>query len=253
MSEPAITLTDVHKAFDGRPVLKGVSLSVPAGETCVVLGQSGSGKTVLLKIVMGLIRPERGSVVLHGQEMVGADEATLANVRSSLGIAFQAGALFDSLTVAENIAFPLKERLQLPAAEIEAKVTRALELIRLTGHGHKYPAELSGGMQKRAAFARAIVMEPRILLLDEPTAGLDPTNTELITDELISAKKTLGSTSLTITYNLQSAFRMADAIALLHEGTIVAHDTPAAIKRSNHPAVKAFLRDWNERERHRRG
>lgn len=248
----AIELRDLHKAFGDNRVLRGVDLVVPEGTTCVVLGVSGSGKSVMLKVLAGLIQPDRGSAKLDGEELVGLDERRLSELRKKVGILFQAGALFDSMTVEENIAFPLRERLHLSEAEIAPRVARALELVRLAGHGHKFPGELSGGMQKRAAFARAVVVEPPIMLLDEPTAGLDPTTTEHITDQLIAAKKSLGGTTLAITYNLQSAFRIADSIAILHEGRIIAHEEPDAFKANPHPAIAAFLRDWTEREALRR-
>lgn len=249
MADLALSIRGVKKRFGDHVVLDGVDLEVERGQTCVVLGQSGSGKTVLLKVLIGLLPADEGTVEIDGEQVTFGDAVGLAELRKKLGILFQAGALFDSLSVRDNIAFPLHERTKLTDAQIAEKVERALSLVRLAGHGHKFPGELSGGMQKRAAFARAVVHDPKILLLDEPTAGLDPTTTELITDELIAVKTTLGSTTLAITYNLQSAFRMADTIALLHQGRIVAHAAPNEFKRDPHPAVQRFLKDWNERER----
>jgi phospholipid/cholesterol/gamma-HCH transport system ATP-binding protein len=249
----AIALRGLHKAFGGTSVLAGVDLEVPEGSCCVVLGVSGAGKSVLLKVLAGLIPADQGSVRLAGEELATADAQGLDAARQKLGILFQAGALFDSLTVAQNIAFPLRERLRLSEAEAAPRVARALEWVRLTGHGDRFPGELSGGMRKRAAFARAVVTEPPILLLDEPTAGLDPTTTELITDQLLAARASLGGTTLAITYNLQSGFRIADTIALLHQGCIVAHEAPQAFQANPHPAVRAFLRDWNQRPVMRRG
>lgn len=252
MAGNALELRGVHKSYGEVHVLKGVDLVVPEGTTCVVLGQSGSGKTVLLKIVAGLLAPDRGEVRVAGVDITQVDARGLVEVRKKVGILFQAGALFDSMSVWDNIAFPLRERLHLEEPEVQRRVEQALALVRLTGHGHKFPGELSGGMQKRAAFARAVVIEPPITLLDEPTAGLDPMTTEHITEQLVAAKKSLGGTTLAITYNLQSAFRIADHIAMLHEGRIVEYGETRAFLASHHPAVKAFLRDWTERERLKR-
>lgn len=248
----SIEVQGLEKAFGGRPVLAGVDLFVPTGSACVLLGVSGSGKSVLLKLLVGLFDADRGTVRLAGREISSRRPAELKAAREEVGILFQSGALFDSLTLFDNVAFPLRERLRLPEREVRPRVERALELVRLSGHEHKFPGELSGGMLKRAALARAVVTRPPVMLLDEPTAGLDPTTTELVTDQLLEARKALGGTTLAITYNLQSAFRLADTIALLHQGRIVAHQPPEAFRQNQHPAIAAFLRDWNARERFRK-
>lgn len=242
-----IDIDGVSKAFDGQPVLSGVSVRVPQGGSCVILGQSGSGKTVLLKIVMGLLKADAGTVRIEGRDVGALNESELRALRSDLGILFQSGALFDSMTLFDNVAFPLRERRDLSEAQVVERVNDALALVRLDGHGPKFPGELSGGMQKRAALARAIVSRPKVMLLDEPTAGLDPTTTDVVTDELIRAKTSLGATLLCITYNLQSAFRFADSLALLHEGQIVAQASPEEFQKADHPAVRAFLKDWKQR------
>jgi phospholipid/cholesterol/gamma-HCH transport system ATP-binding protein len=239
-----IEFEGVHKAFHGQEVLRGVDLVVPEGTTCVLLGQSGSGKTVLLKHLIGLIKPDRGVVRLDGEDVAALDEKGLKAMRLKLGILFQAGALFDSLSVFDNVAFPLREREHLPPGQVKKRVEEVLKLVELEGVGEQFPAALSGGMRKRVAFARSIIVTPRVMLYDEPTAGLDPITTEHLTEEMVAAKKRLGITTLAITYNLQSAFRIADSVALLHEGRIVAQAPPLEFQASSHPAVKAFLRDW---------
>ena len=243
-----IEIEDLHLAFD-QPVLRGVTLTVPEGTTCVLLGVSGSGKTVLMKTVIGLLRPDRGTVRVDGQDVHALGAEALRRLREKLGILFQAGALFDSLTVFDNVAFPLVERTRKSPAEVRAVVGRALSLMGLAGAGHLYPAELSGGMKKRVAFARAIVLEPRIVLYDEPTAGLDPPTTQRVADLVIAAKQELRLTALATIYDLPTAFRVADRLAMLHEGRIVAEGTPDELTCSRHPAVQAFLRSWLERNR----
>ncbi|MHB8872057.1 MAG: ABC transporter ATP-binding protein [Myxococcaceae bacterium] len=240
-----IEIEDVHKAFGGQKVLRGVTLTVAEGTTCVLLGVSGSGKTVLMKIVIGLLRPDRGRVRIDGEEVGRLDPEGLRRLRDKLGILFQSGALFDSLTVFENVAFPLVEHRRRPA-EIRALVRRALDLMDLGNIEGLYPAELSGGMRKRVAFARAIVLEPRIVLYDEPTAGLDPPTTQRVADLIIAAKQRLNLTALATIYDLPTAFRVADRLAMLHGGRIVEEGTPDELRRSPHPAVQAFLRRWLE-------
>jgi phospholipid/cholesterol/gamma-HCH transport system ATP-binding protein len=244
-----IDLKGVSKSFGDHAVLKDLELQVQKGQTFVVLGVSGSGKTVLLRIVSGLLKPDGGTVKLDGQDVAQMNEVELEKTRRKLGILFQAGALFDSLNVYDNIAFPLRERLRLKESEIADRVSRVIALVNLTGNDRKYPGELSGGMQKRVAFARACVVEPPVLLYDEPTAGLDPITTDVITKEMVAARTRLNATTLAITYNLQSAFQLADQIGLLHEGQIIESGTVDEFKRSRHPAVLAFLHDWNLRQR----
>ncbi|NTX09262.1 ATP-binding cassette domain-containing protein [Myxococcus sp. CA056] len=255
MSEPApravIELVDVHKSFGPQQVLRGVDLVVREGTTCVLMGVSGSGKSVLMKHVDGLLSPDRGTVRVDGENLADLDTQGLARVRRKLGILFQGGALFDSLNVEDNVAFPLRELTRLPEREVRARVGRVLALVGLEDAATQLPAELSGGMLKRAAFARAIVMEPRILLYDDPTAGLDPLKTQSVAEVILTGKHQLHATSLVISPDVATAFQVGDSLALLHEGRIVEHTTPEAFRDSRHPAVRAFLHDWlARRSRH---
>jgi phospholipid/cholesterol/gamma-HCH transport system ATP-binding protein len=248
MSKPMIELVGVHKAFGEQQVLRGVDLVVPAGTTCVLLGVSGSGKTVLMKHIDGLLKPDRGSVRVDGEELSRLSARELEHVRRKLGILFQAGALFDSLTVFDNVAFPLRERAHLKEPEVAKQVRHTLSLVGLQGAESLYPGELSGGMQKRVAFSRAVVFEPKVLLYDDPTAGLDPLTTESVIDVIMTGKKRVGATSFIVTPDVSTAFHVADHLAFLHEGRIVEHSPPDVFRHSQQPAVQAFLRDWLRRE-----
>lgn len=243
----AIEVRDLHKSFGGQPALRGVNLSVPEGTTCVLMGISGSGKTVLMKHIMGLLRPDRGQVLVNGQEVAAMDEKTLHQMRLGQGILFQANALFDSLNVFDNVAFPLRQRTSMPEPEIKTTVEASLAKVGLSHAAARFPGELSGGMQKRVGFARATILQPKILLYDDPTAGLDPLTTAAVSEIIITAKQQLGATSLVITPDLGSAFGMADHLALMDEGRVVAEGTPEVFRESPHPAVKAFLRNWLKR------
>ena len=245
---PLIQLRGVKKAFGDLQVLDGVDLDVFDGETFVLLGGSGSGKTVLMKHLEGLLQPDEGTVVIAGHDISHGDRHALEHVRKLVGIQFQAGALFDSMSVADNVAFPLRELLHLDKAEVKRKVDTLLELVGLSDAAAQLPAELSGGMKKRAAFARALVTEPRLLLADEPTAGLDPMTTERVDDAIVAAQKKLGVSAFIITHDLPTAFRIADRVGLLFEGKVIEAAPPDAFRASQHPAVVAFLRDWLERE-----
>jgi phospholipid/cholesterol/gamma-HCH transport system ATP-binding protein len=245
---PALELRDVHKAFGDTSVLRGVSLAVAPGETFVLLGRSGSGKTVVLKLIEGLLHPDQGQVLLEGHDLATAKAKELLHLRGLLGIQFQSGALFDSMTVFENVAFPLRERHLLPTTQaLEARVRETLELVGLTQAADELPAALSGGMRTRLAFARAYAVRPRILLCDDPTAGLDPLLTEAVDDALQRGKRSLGATIMLVTNSLPTAFELGDRLGLLHEGQLVEVATPEAFRASSHPAVRAFLHDWLER------
>jgi phospholipid/cholesterol/gamma-HCH transport system ATP-binding protein len=240
----AIEVRDLHKSFGDHQALRGVDLVVPEGTTCVLLGISGSGKTVLMKHIMGLLKPDRGTVLVEGQEVARMDESALNEMRRNQGILFQANALFDSQTVFDNVAFPLRERTRLSEGEISETVNKTLAMVGLSHAAQRFPGELSGGMQKRVGFARATILRPRILLYDDPTAGLDPLTTAAVNDIIMTAKRQLGATSLVITPDVASAFGMADKLALMHEGLIVESGPPDTFRESQHPAVKAFLRNW---------
>ena len=245
---PVIQVQGLTKAFGDTKVLDGLDLEVREGETFVLLGTSGSGKTVLMKHLEGLLKPDAGKVVIDGHDLTTCDAKELQRVRETLGIQFQAGALFDSMSVFDNVAFPLREVGHLQEPEVKQRVLETLALVGLADAAERLPGDLSGGMKKRAAFARAMVLRPRVLLADEPTAGLDPLLTETVDDAIVAARKALGVTAFIITHDLPTAFRIADRVGLLHEGKIIEAAPPDAFKASTHPAVKRFLHDWLESE-----
>lgn len=247
-SRPLVQLRGVKKAYGAQQVLRGIDLDIPEGQTFVLLGGSGSGKTVLMKHVEGLIRPDEGTVIVDGHDLTHGDPAELDAVRREVGVQFQAGALFDSMSVEDNVAFPLRELQHLPEPEVKQRVDELLALLGLTDAAKQLPGDLSGGMRKRVAFARAMVVRPRLLLSDEPTAGLDPMTTETVDEAIELAQKKLGVTAFVITHDLPTAFRIADQVGLLHEGQIVEAAPPEVFRNSKHPAVLAFLKDWLERE-----
>jgi phospholipid/cholesterol/gamma-HCH transport system ATP-binding protein len=244
-SKPMIEVVDLHKTFGEQKVLTGINLQVPAGSTCVILGGSGSGKTVLMKHMIGLLKPDNGQVIIDGEDVVPLGARDLQRVRNKFGMVFQAAALFDSLTVFENVAFPLREHTKLSEDEIHAKVRAKLDLMGLKRDVEgKFPADLSGGMRKRVGLARAIVMDPKIVLYDEPTTGLDPITTDYVDEMILAAQNGLGVTSVVISHDISSAFNVADQIAFLSKGVIVAHGPPEQLRESEHPAVKVFLETW---------
>jgi phospholipid/cholesterol/gamma-HCH transport system ATP-binding protein len=248
---PMIEVRGLYKSFGEHEVLRGVDLEVHEGTTCVLMGVSGSGKTVLIKHIIGLLQPDRGSVHVDGQDLAQLDDAGLDGLRRKQGILFQANALFDSLTVFDNVAFPLRERTRMPEPEIHEAVRKALSVVGLTHAAHKFPGELSGGMQKRVGFARAAILQPKILIYDDPTAGLDPLTTASVNEVIFTGKQQLGATSLVISPDVASAFKVGDTLALMHEGRIVATGQPEDFRRSEHPAVKAFLHSWLQRQAQR--
>ncbi len=240
-----IELRDVHKAFGENRVLTGVSLEVEPGETFVLLGRSGSGKTVVLKLIEGLLQPDAGEVLLEGHDLHTATGKELRELRGLLGIQFQSGALFDSMNVFDNVAFPLRERRLLPTKQaIEQRVTETLAMVGLSEAAEQLPGELSGGMRTRLAFARAYGVRPQILLCDDPTAGLDPILTDAVDVALKVGKDTLAATILLVTNSLPTAFGLGDRLGLLHEGQLIEVGPPAQFRESKHPAVQAFLHDW---------
>jgi phospholipid/cholesterol/gamma-HCH transport system ATP-binding protein len=242
---PLIDVQDIYKSFNGFPVLKGVNLKIPEGTTTVILGGSGSGKTVLMKHIMGLFKPDRGQVIVDGQNVSIMSRQELAVFRQRMGMVFQSAALFDSMTVADNVAFPLREHNPgLSEAEIQEKVKEKLAVVDLHGVEQKFPAELSGGMRKRVGLARAIVREPKIVLYDEPTTGLDPLTTESVDEMIIHARERLTVTSVVISHDVGSAFHIADRIAMLNEGRVVEEGTPVQVRNTKEPFTRQFLATW---------
>ncbi len=242
---PLIDVQDLYKSFNGFPVLKGVNLKIPEGTTTVILGGSGSGKTVLMKHIMGLFKPDHGQVIVDGQNVSIMSRQELAVFRQRMGMVFQSAALFDSMTVADNVAFPLREHNPgLSEAEIQQKVKEKLAVVDLHGVEQKFPAELSGGMRKRVGLARAIVREPKIVLYDEPTTGLDPLTTESVDEMIIHARERLTVTSVVISHDVGSAFHIADRIAMLNEGRVVEEGTPVEVRNTKEPFTRQFLATW---------
>ena len=242
--EVLISFRGVRKRFGAQQVLDGVDLDVRRGETLVIIGRSGCGKSVLLKHMIGLIRPDEGQILLEGRDITGLPEGDMAEVRGRFGMVFQGAALFDSMSVGENVAFPLREHRRLKDREIKRIVAAKLQLVDLEGVEHLFPSELSGGMRKRVGLARAIVLDPKIILYDEPTTGLDPITANSVDEMIMSAKTRLGVTSVVITHDIASSFRIGDWIAMIHEGVIVEQGPPKALRESAHPFVHKFLQTW---------
>ncbi|RKH24798.1 ABC transporter ATP-binding protein [Corallococcus praedator] len=240
-----IDIVDLHKTFGSTKVLTGINLTVPAGSTCVILGGSGSGKTVLMKHMIGLLKPDSGKVIIDGEDIVPMSVQGLQQVRRSFGMVFQAAALFDSMTVFENVAFPLRQHTSLPEDAIREKVRKRLELMSLKPEvENRFPADLSGGMRKRVGLARAVVLDPKVVLYDEPTTGLDPITTDSVDEMILTAQKELGVTSVVISHDIASAFNVADQIAFLSKGVIVENGSPEQLRESTQPAVQVFLQTW---------
>jgi len=241
MPETMIEITNLHKSFGTMPVLRGVNLTVSKGESMTVIGGSGSGKSVLIKHIIGLLFPDRGQVAVDGQVLNKLDEQGLNEVRKKFGMLFQGAALFDSLTVWENVGFGLKQHTKMSDQEIRVIATQKLALVGLKDVEDKMPVDLSGGMKKRVGLARAIAMDPQIILYDEPTTGLDPITADAINDLIIDLRKKLGVTSVSITHDMHSAYKISDRIAMLYKGEIQEIGTPDEIKGTTNPIVKQFI------------
>ena len=239
--EPIIRLVDVHKSFGEHHVLRGIDLEVNQGESLVVLGGSGSGKSVLLKHVIGLLKPDHGQVVVDGTDLMTLGARDITDFRRRFGMAFQEGALFDSMSVFDNVAFPIRRQSKRSEQEVRERVEECLTLVRLDDVEDKLPSELSGGMRRRVGFARAIAMEPKIVLFDEPTTGLDPVTTVHIDEVILELLDRLETTAITITHDMASAFRIADRLAMLYQGQIVELAEPDTFRQSQHPVVREFL------------
>jgi phospholipid/cholesterol/gamma-HCH transport system ATP-binding protein len=242
---PAVRLEHVSKSFDSRKVLDDISFNVPQGRAFVILGRSGTGKSVTLRHIVALVRPDAGRVFVEESEVSVLKGLELARVRRGIGFLFQNGALFDSITVGENVAFPLRRHTPLPDADIRERALGKLRAVGLEREYDKMPAALSGGMRKRAALARAMALDPPLLLIDEPSAGLDPITTDEIDRLLSDLKEQAGTTLIIVTHNIPSARRLGDTFAMLHEGRIIEQGSADALARSHHALVRAFLTSQN--------
>lgn len=236
-----IELLDIHKSFGKQKVLNGLNLAIEAGKTTVIIGRSGGGKSVLLKHIIGLLKPDSGRVLIDETDITRLHEKDLNEVRKKFGMLFQEAALFDSMTVGENVAFPLREHTQLKDDEIRQIVADRLRAVGLSGVEEKMPSQLSGGMRKRVGLARAIALHPQIVLFDEPTTGLDPVMTEAINQLIIETQKNFDLTCVVISHDIQSIFRIGHKIAMLYEGRIIEYGTPEEIQASDNPVMKQFL------------
>ena len=246
MSETAIQVVDVTKNYAGTRVLDAIRLDVYAGETLVILGGSGSGKSTLLRVMIGNVPYSSGDVIAWGKSLHQMTEDELDDYRRSIGVLFQSGALFNSMSVADNVALPLREHTDLPEPTIDIMVKIKLELVALRQHAEKMPAELSGGMKKRAGLARAIALDPKVLFYDEPSAGLDPITSAEIDQLIIDLNHKLGVTSVVVTHEMDSAYRIADRMVLLDRGKFVAHGTPEEMRDSTDPLVRQFVHGLTE-------
>lgn len=241
MNEVMISLRQLTMAFGSKVVLDELDLDVYKGETLAVIGPSGSGKSTVIKVLTGLLSPTSGSVQIEGQETSGFDDDAWDELRCHMGVVFQYSALFDFLSVGENVAFGLRQHFKLPEAEVQSRVAALLEMVGMPGTQSMMPAELSGGMKKRVGLARALAMQPQVVFYDEPTSGLDPVMTMTISRLIRKTQQTLGVTSVLVTHDMESAYFAADRIAMLYKGKIVQVGTPDEIKRSRNPIVHAFV------------
>ena len=238
---PFISLRDVHKAFGKKDVLRGLNLDVHKGDTVVIVGGSGTGKSVTLKHMIGLIQPDFGHVYCLGHDLCCLGVVEINRVRRSFGMTFQEGALFDSMDVFENVAFPLRRHTDMSEEEIRERVHECLDLVHLDGVEQKRTSELSGGMRRRVGFARAISLQPAILLYDEPTTGLDPVYSDVIADIIIEMDEKLHATTVTITHDMKIAFKIADRVAMIYNGQIIEQGTPEEFQSSSNPIVQQFI------------
>lgn len=236
-----IRLDNVHKSFGTQKVLDGVDFEIESGKTTVIIGRSGGGKSVLLKHIIGLLKPDQGRILIGDVDITQLNERELNEVRKKFGMLFQEAALFDSMTVGENVAFPLREHTRLTEKEIRQIVAERLQAVGLTGVDEKMPAELSGGMRKRVGLARAIALHPEIVLFDEPTTGLDPVMTEAINRLILDTQRNFNLTCVVISHDIQSIFEIGHKIAMLYEGKIIAHGSPDEIRASKNPVMVQFL------------
>ncbi len=237
-----IRVENLHKSFGSQPVLKGVNLEVTTGEIMIIIGQSGGGKSVLLRHLLGLLRADAGRIVVDGVDITSLRGRALDAVRQRYGVVFQGGALFDSMSVFDNVAFPLRERTRLPRAEIAERANAKLEQVGLAAMGHKNPAEISGGMRKRVAIARALVMEPEIVFFDEPTTGLDPVLVSAIHRLILDLHSKFHFTAVMVSHEIPEIFQIAQKVAMLYDGRIVEAGPADAIQDSKNPVIRQFIR-----------
>jgi phospholipid/cholesterol/gamma-HCH transport system ATP-binding protein len=240
-STPMVAVRSLAKRIGRQEILRGVDLEVRTGETLAIIGRSGGGKSVLLKHIVGLMEPDAGEIWIQGQNIIGMSERQLGAIRTKVGILFQGGALFDSMTVAENIAFPLREAGERDAKVLRSRVREMLEVMEMEGEEDKMPVSLSGGMKKRVGLARSIVRRPSCVLYDEPTSGLDPVVADSINRLIRRLQQRFGMTSIVVTHDMKSAFDVADRIAYLHQGRIYFDGTTAELQRSTDPLIQDFL------------
>ncbi len=243
-----IKLENIHKSFDGMKVLNGLDLEIPAGETILILGKSGSGKSVTLKLILGLLEPDIGRITVNGEDITYYSERQMAPLRKKMGMLFQGAALFDSMSVWENLAYPLKEHRKMDIYQMDERIEEVLGFVNLVGSENKMPSELSGGMKKRVALARAMIMQPDFLFYDEPTTGLDPITASTINDLIIKTRENYGVTSVVVTHDLVSAFYVGTKFSFLHEGEIIFYGSSEEIRNSDNPHIQNFLREaqWKE-------
>ncbi len=247
LMDAMIEIRGLYKSFGDNPVLRGIDLVAQRGQITVIIGASGSGKSVLMKHMIGLLQPDRGQVLVEGEEITGLSAQELLRVRAKFGMVFQSSALFDSMTVGDNVSFPLREHKHMREREIRELVATKLKLVDFVGIEHLYPAELSGGMRKRVGLARAIVRDPEILLYDEPTTGLDPITSDSVDEMIMNTRARLGITSVVISHDIASTFRIGDHVAMISDGVIVDQGPPKQLRESQHPYVQKFLSTWFER------
>ncbi len=236
-----IQIKNLQKSFNGKPVLRGVDLDIPNGETQIIIGRSGCGKSVLLKHIIGLIKPDAGQIFVDSEEVASLSSRELYRLRRKFGMLFQGAALFDSMTVDENVALGVREHRMFDEPEIQRRVAEKLELVGLPNTQQMKPAELSGGMKKRVGLARALMMDPEFVLFDEPTTGLDPITADAINDLIIDCTNKLGVTSIVVTHDMTSAYKVGHRFSMLHEGQVIFTGTPEEVRNTQHPIVRQFI------------
>ena len=241
VTEPMLELKNVSMSFQDRRILDDVSLQVQRGEILVIIGPSGSGKSTLLRLMIGLLKPDSGQIWVDGREISHLDEDDLNQIRRNMGMVFQYSALFDSMTVGDNVAFGIRQHTKMPEEEILRVIRRTLRMVGLMGRENAMPSELSGGMKKRVSLARAIALNPKIVLYDEPPCGLDPVMSATINRLIMSTRRIMGVTAVVVTHDMESAFTIADRIAMIYDERIIEVGTPAEFRQSDNPVVQQFI------------